>query len=230
MKGIIFSKKKTRNRLAFLLALVMAFSTMPFTASALGIPPATAGSDVPGIAGVAAAGKDMTATGILALKDVFAGKFLVGTTMDTSAHKRYHYNAMTPENNTKPQVIWPNPTSNPGTSYRTTVTNVNNYGIYTIGHALAWHNQSNRWPDRSADRPTWSATTGQFTPLTFRWSYNNEDPSLSVNAQLERYISTMAGVFTPGATYGFDAWDVINEMMRDNPEHPEDWRDRKSVV
>lgn len=224
MNGLTLLKKKMRTRLALLLALVMALTTMPITTAALGIPPATENSDVPGLAGVAAAGKDMTATGILALKDVFAGKFLVGTTMENSANKRYHYNAMTPENNTKPASIWPNPAGSPSTFYRSTVTTANSYGIYTIGHALAWHNQSNRWPDRSADRPTWSATTGQFTPLTFYWSYNNEDPSLSANAQLERYISTMAGVFPQGETYGFDAWDVANEMMRDNPEHPEDWR------
>jgi GH35 family endo-1,4-beta-xylanase len=224
MKEMRFSKKKSRDLLALLLALVIALTTMPTTAAALAIPPATAGSDVPGLAGVAAAGKDMTATGILALKDVFAGKFLVGTTMETSAHKLYHYNAMTPENNTKPQSIWPNPSGSPSTSYRTTVTSVNNNGIYAIGHALAWHNQSNRWPDRSADRPTWNAASGLFTPLTFYWSYNNADTSLSANAQLERYIRTMATVFVPGQTFGFDAWDVVNEMMRDNPEHPEDWR------
>jgi len=221
---MIFSKKNTRTRLALFLALVITLTTMPIMVSALDIPPATDDSDVPGMAGLEAAGIDMTANGILALKDVFAGKFLVGTTLGTDAHKRYHYNAMTPENNTKPQSIWPNPSGSPSTFYRGTVTTANNYDIYTIGHALAWHNQSNRWPDRSADRPTWSATTGQFTPLTFYWSYDNENPSLSANAQLERYISTMAGVFPPGETYGFDAWDVVNEMMRDNPEHPEDWR------
>ena len=222
-------KKKAGNLLTYFLALIITLGTfvttaMPITVSALGIPPATDDSDVPGIAGVAAAGKDMTATGILALKDVFADKFLIGTTLGTDAHKLYHYNAMTPENNTKPQSIWPNPSGSPSTSYRTTVTNANNNGIYTIGHALAWHNQSSRWPDRSADRPTWNASTGLFTPLTFYWSYNNADPSLSANEQLERYISTMASVFTPGQTYAFDAWDVVNEMMRDNPEHPEDWR------
>ena len=222
-------KKKAGNLLTCFLALIITLGTfataaMPITVSALGIPPATDDLDVPGLAGVAAAGKDMTATGILPLKDVFADYFLIGTTLGTDAHKLYHYNAMTPENNTKPQSIWPNPSGNPSTSYRNTVTNANNNGIYTIGHALAWHNQSNRWPDRSADRPTWSESTGLFTPLTFYWSYNNPDPSLSANAQLERYISTMASVFTPGEPYAFDAWDVVNEMMRDNPEHPEDWR------
>jgi len=222
-------KKKARNLFTYFLALIITLGTfaataMPITVSALGIPPATDDSDVPGLAGIAAAGKDMTATGILPLKDVFADYFLIGTTMGTDAHRLYHYNAMTPENNTKPQSIWPNPSGNPSTSYRSTVTSANNNGIYTIGHALVWHNQSNRWPDRSADRPTWSESTGVFTPLSFYWSYNNPDPSLSANAQLERYISTMATVFAPGQTYAFDAWDVANEIMRDNPEHPEDWR------
>ena len=222
-------KKIARNLFTYFLALIITLGTifaaaMPVTVSALGIPPATDDSDVPGLAGVAAAGKDMTATGILPLKEVFADYFLIGTTMGTDAHRLYHYNAMTPENNTKPQSIWPNPSGNPSTSYRSTVSNANNNGIYTIGHALVWHNQSNRWPDRSADRPTWSESTGVFTPLTFYWSYNNPDSSLSANAQLERYISTMATVFTPGQTSAFDAWDVANEVMRDNPEHPEDWR------
>jgi len=220
-------KKIARNLFTYFLALIITLGTifaaaMPVTVSALGIPPATDDSDVPGLAGVAAAGKDMTATGILPLKEVFADYFLIGTTMGTDAHRLYHYNAMTPENNTKPQSIWPNPSGNPSTSYRSTVSNANNNGIYTIGHALVWHNQSNRWPDRSADRPTWNESTGVFTPLTFYWSYNNPDSSLSANAQLERYISTMATVFTPGQTSAFDVWNVANEVMRDNPEHPAD--------
>jgi GH35 family endo-1,4-beta-xylanase len=192
--------------------------------------PLQVAADAPGIAGLTAAGIDMSANGILPLKDVFADHFLVGTTLDNSAHKLYHYNAMTPENSAKPHVIWSNPAGNPSTSYRTSVTTANNNGIYAIGHALNWQNQSNRWPDRtqlpgsSDGRPTWNSNTGLFTPVEFLWSYNNPDPNLSVNYQLERYIRGISGVFTPGTTYAFDAWDVINEMMRDNPEHPEDWR------
>ncbi|NLX64236.1 MAG: hypothetical protein GX022_05605 [Clostridiaceae bacterium] len=75
-------KKKARNLLTYFLALIITLGTfaataIPVTVSALGIPPATDDSDVPGLAGIAAAGKDMTATGILPLKEVFKDYFLL---------------------------------------------------------------------------------------------------------------------------------------------------------
>ena len=193
--------------------------------------PAMAADTLTGMAALEAAGIDTTAEGILPLKAVFEDHFMVGNTLGTDAHKLYHYNAMTPDNNTKPDMLWSgtsNPAGTPTTTsptfnYQNIITNANNAGVYTIGHALAWHNQSRNWPARSSDRPTWNATTGAFTPIVHYWD------NATARAQLERYIKEIAGHFSSEyqgttLTYQLDAWNVVNEMMRDNPEHPEDWR------
>ncbi len=144
---------------------------------------------------------------VVSLKEVYKDHFLIGNTVSprdlTNAEKydfmKFHYNALTPENATKPDSIWSNATGDPSfTSADNMLTQVKADGFYTIGHALAWHNQSAAWPP-----------SGQ----------NYEE----ARASLQRYISTVAGHYNQGP-YKLDAWDVVNEAMRDNPENPTDWR------
>ena len=143
---------------------------------------------------------------VVPLKDVYAGRFMIGTVMNPrdSGSKleliRTHFNALTPENNTKPDNIWNSPSGSPNFSQTDTMVSARKAdGFYTIGHALAWHNQSSNWP--SPD-------------LTYE----------QAREQLELYISTVAGHFYENESIRFDAWDVVNEAMRDNPENPTDWR------
>lgn len=111
---------------------------------------------------------------------------------------KFHYNALTPENATKPDSLWPNSSGEPNfTSADNMLAQVNADGFHTIGHALAWHNQSTGWPPSG---------------LTYEEARNS----------LERYISTVAGHFSESNK--FDAWDVVNEAFRDNPGNPTDWR------
>ena len=84
---------------------------------------------------------------VVPLKDVYAGRFLIGTVMnprDSGAKlefMRTHFNALTPENNTKPDNIWNNPSGQPNYSQTDTMVSARKAdGFYTIGHALAWHN------------------------------------------------------------------------------------------
>ncbi len=148
-----------------------------------------------------------SAAEVVSLKEVYKDYFLIGNTVSpadlTNAAKydfmKFHYNALTPENATKPDSIWRNATSDPSfTSADNMLTQVKADGFYTIGHALAWHNQSAGWP------PSGSNYT-------------------EARASLQRYISTIAGHYSQGP-YMLDAWDVVNEAMRDNPENPTDWR------
>ncbi len=143
---------------------------------------------------------------VVSLKEVYKDYFMIGSVMnprDNAAKYdflKFHFNALTPENDTKPDSIWNRPTGNP--NYRnvdTMVAKVKADSFYTIGHALAWHNQSSNWPSPG---------------LTYE----------EAKEQLETYISTIAGHFYADEAIRFDAWDVVNEAMRDNPENPTDWR------
>lgn len=195
MRGMIFLKK-ARNLLTYFLVLVFALSSFP-------------GTPLPVINTSAAEGVNGKASGteIVSLKEVYKDHFLIGNTVSpsdlTDAAKydfmKFHYNVLTPENATKPDSIWSSPTSEPSfTSADNMLTKVKADGFYTIGHALAWHNQSAGWPP-----------SGQ--------NYTEARESL------QRYISTIAGHYSQGP-YKLDAWDVVNEAMRDNPENPTDWR------
>ncbi|MDR2528332.1 MAG: endo-1,4-beta-xylanase [Synergistaceae bacterium] len=165
-------------------------------------------------------------TNMPALKDIYYPYFLIGTTFSSAndintdpgeasvaAKKRKHFNAVTPENFTKPEQIWSqgpngNPifVTNPNATANTAVAMANTNGYYTIGHALAWHNQSNRWP------------IGDYLDLsTNTWDH------AEAKVQLERYIKTVVENYNDPAHY-FDAWDVVNEAFKDNPSNPTDWR------
>ncbi|WHY63661.1 endo-1,4-beta-xylanase [Cytobacillus firmus] len=197
-------KKKARNLLTYILALVFILSSFP--AAALPVINASAAKVVNGKAqGTATHGTSATET--VSLKEVYKDHFLIGNTVSpgdlTNTAKydfmKFHYNALTPENATKPNSIWSNPTDDPSfTPADNMLTRVKADGFYTIGHTLAWHNQSDRWPP-----------SGQ----------NYKDARTS----LQKYISTIAGHYSQGP-YKLDAWDVVNEAMRDNPENPTDWR------
>ncbi|WP_432570245.1 endo-1,4-beta-xylanase [Kineococcus sp. SYSU DK005] len=163
------------------------------------------------------------------LKDVYEDHFLVGTTISPDdwtasggakwAHMLKHFNAVTPENALKPDSIWSGDpvTGQPAgaptglASADSLLTRANEAGFYTIGHALAWHNQSRYWPARSADRNTLTSD------MTIHWDHDE------ARSRLRDYIHTIAGRYSEGPA-ALDAWDVVNEAMRDNPENPTDWR------
>ncbi|WP_432495467.1 endo-1,4-beta-xylanase [Kineococcus gypseus] len=163
------------------------------------------------------------------LKDVYEDHFLVGTTISPGdwtanggakwAHVLQHYNAVTPENALKPDSIWSGdpatgrPAADPTglANADAVVARAKEAGLYTIGHALAWHNQSRYWPARSADRNTLTSD------MIIHWDHDE------ARSQLQRYIQTIAGRYGEGPN-ALDAWDVVNEAMRDNPENPTDWR------
>ena len=161
------------------------------------------------ISGTIASAEDIhtSSAEIVSLKEVYRDYFMIGnvvnpTDLNNTAKynfMKFHYNALTPENATKPDSLWPISTGEPNfTPADSMLTQVNADGFYTIGHALAWHNQSTGWPPRGL---------------------NYEE----ARASLERYIFTVAGHFNQEGIK-FDAWDVVNEAFRDNPENPTNWR------
>lgn len=188
MKGNDFLKKKARNLLTYCLSLVMTLGS--FTGTVMPVSNASAAE-----------------AEVVSLKEVYKDHFLIGNVVNpgdlTNETKyefmKHHYNALTPENHTKPNLIWNDPNGDPSfTTADNMLKRVKEDGFYTIGHALAWHNQSDNWPPKGLN----------YT---------------EARASLKRYISTIAKHYSEGP-YKLDAWDVVNEAMRDNPENPTDWR------
>lgn len=186
-------KKKARNLLTYFLALVLIL--VAFTDTAMS-----------GSKASAAENANTSSAEVVPLKEVYKDYFKIGNVINPSdlnnAAKydflKFHYNALTPENATKPDSLWRNPNNEPNfTSADNMLARVDADNFYTIGHALAWHNQSTGWPP---------------SDLTYE----------EARASLERYVSTVAGHFNE--VNKLDAWDVVNEAFRDNPENPTDWR------
>ncbi len=182
--------------MTYFLALV--FTLSPFTTTAM--------SD---INASAAENDNDSREEVVPLKEVYKDYFMIGNVVSpndlnpNNAEKyefmKFHYNALTPENHTKPDNIWRDSNGDPNfTAADNMLTQVKADGFYTKGHALAWHNQSSGWPPSGL---------------------NYEE----ARASLEMYISTVAGHFSEGDNK-LDAWDVVNEAFRDNPENPTDWR------
>jgi GH35 family endo-1,4-beta-xylanase len=166
-----------------------------------------------------------------ALKEVYKNHFLIGTTGPSastyapnvvpgedsaSAMRRKHFNAVTPENNLKPQSIWGGGRTDENPGFLNPTAGVNNdiaaanaAGVKVTGHVLIWHNQSPTWPAANVLTPEG------------RW----ETPwdNATAKANLEYYVRTVATHFEqePRKLY---AWDVVNEAFKDNPDNPSDWR------
>ena len=141
-----------------------------------------------------------TASPSMGLKDVFAGKFLIGCAGDVPrgysetelANIKAQYNIITPENSMKPQPTHP---SEDRFEFRTPDALVqwcqdNNIKVW--GHTLAWHAQTPNW--------------------FFQAPTNAE--SLTRELAMERlsnHIHTVVGHYK-GRVYG---WDVVNEAIND---------------
>jgi len=145
------------------------------------------------------------------LKDQFKNYFLLGNIFNPQnvssngaiiPRITRHYNALTVENNMKPQYIAPTRSGNNITyNFRDAdrmVDAANALGIKVIGHTLLWHSQIPQWQKdlASADRNT---------ALTL----------------MKKYISEYAGHFA-GKIY---SWDVVNETFPDSGVNASaDWR------
>lgn len=136
----------------------------------------------------------------VALKDAFAGKFLIGCagevpgrfSSEELANIKFHYNIITPENSMKPQPTQPTEgTYNFGTP-DALVKWAGENQLKVWGHTLVWHAQTGRWFfEPGAD--------GQ--PVTRELAM----------ARLRKHILTVAGHYK-GKVIG---WDVVNESIAD---------------
>lgn len=137
-----------------------------------------------------------------ALKDVFAGAFMIGAALSprqfeetdraSAALIKHHFNTISPENVLKWEVIHPAPdiySFGPADRY---VAFGERNGMFIIGHTLAWHSQTPRWVFEDA----------QGRPLT-------RDALL---ARLREHIQIVVGRYR-GRIKG---WDVVNEALNED--------------
>ena len=129
------------------------------------------------------------------MKDDFAGKFMIGNIYNpsdvslsevTNTELTRHYNALTAENNMKPDQL----STGKGAYNFTTADRMVNAaiasGFKVVGHTLLWHNQIPQWQ-------------------------RNINPTTALE-DMKQYIADVAGHFS-GRIY---SWDVINEAFPDD--------------
>ena len=139
------------------------------------------------------------------LRGVYDGAFKIGTSVsrfqyggrDTRGLEILlkHFNALSPENDMKPEVIHPNPDTwnfDPGDAY---VKFGQEHGMWMLGHTLCWHNQT---PD-------------------FFWFDEKGNPKSKEKLfeTIEEYIKTVCTHFKGQV----QAWDVINEMIGEDGKY-----------
>lgn len=147
---------------------------------------------------------DLTLTSIA---DTYRDSFLIGNIMnsnqtteaDTTAMFKHHYNAVTAENDMKPQYL---STAKGVYSYTNADTLVNwaqENNIKVHGHTLVWHSQSAAWLTSDAGKVVTRA---------------------EARSNMEEYINNVAGHFK-GRVF---SWDVVNEAFDGGSDIPEDWK------
>ena len=143
-----------------------------------------------------------TSSSASGLKDAFRDAFLVGTAIapaqfgerDTSSVALIdrQFNAITPENVLKWEVVHPQPDRYDFAPADQYVAFGQRHGMFIVGHTLVWHSQT----------PRWVFTNAQGRPLT-------RDELL---ARMKEHITTVVGRYK-GRIRG---WDVVNEALNED--------------
>lgn len=133
------------------------------------------------------------------LKEVYAGKFLIGTAGDLKGYSdaeleniKMQYDILTPENCMKPQPTHPSEDTYNFDTPDAMVEWCQQNGVKVWGHTLLWHAQTGRWFFEGSD--------GQ--PATRELALE----------RLKNHIFTVAGRYK-GKLIG---WDVVNEAIADS--------------
>lgn len=152
------------------------------------------------VVSVAVYGQNITDTESLkGLKEVYAGKFLIGTAGDLKGYSeaelaniKKNYDILTPENCMKPQPTHPSEDTYNFATPDAMVDWCQQNGVKVWGHCLVWHAQTGRW--------------------FFQGTDNQPDPREVVMERLKKHIFTVAGRYK-GKVIG---WDVVNESIADS--------------
>lgn len=141
------------------------------------------------------------------LKDAYADAFKIGVAINPrningSQPKSEelilkHFNAVSPENCLKPEVVHPTPDTWNFSQADEYVKYAEDHGLWKLGHTLCWHNQT---PD-------------------FYWTRPDGTPKSreELIEALREHIETVAGRYNGR----IDAWDVVNEIIGEYGEYRE---------
>ncbi|WP_369069123.1 endo-1,4-beta-xylanase [Kineococcus terrestris] len=160
-----------------------------------------------------------------ALKDVLgsAGFEHVGVAVDqretvgrASQMVQKHFNAITPENDGKPEVVQPREGTFDFSRLDTLLDFADRTGTKVYGHVFVWHSQT----------PAWVFQRPDGTPLT-----NSPADQAILKARMEAHIKGIADHMEkryPDGNYPIWAWDVVNEVVNDGDNaNPHDMRDSR---
>ncbi len=139
------------------------------------------------------------------LKQAYADAFLLGTAVNDAivdgrdaraqALAVRHFNALTPENVMKAEVLHPSPGQWDFSAADAFVRFGKAHDMFLIGHTLVWHNQTPAWFFEGEDgKPADTAT---------------------MRERMRRYIETVAGRYAGQV----QAWDVVNEVMGEDGQY-----------
>ncbi len=142
-----------------------------------------------------------------ALKDAYGDSFMIGCAVspftisgrepEAEALLLKHFNAISPDNQMKPESLNPRPgvwTFEDADAY---VAYAEEHDLWALGHTLVWHNQ---------------------TPSFFWYNENGEPKSREELIETMRsYIEVVAGRYSGKV----DAWDVVNEIIGERGEYRE---------
>ncbi len=142
-----------------------------------------------------------------ALKDAYADSFLIGCAVDPTvingstpeaeALLLKHFNAISPENQLKPEWIHPEPGVWNFKEADEYVAYAKEHDLWVLGHTLCWHNQ---------------------TPEFFWYREDGQPKSREELIETMRvYIEAVAGRYNGKV----DAWDVVNEIIGEKGEYRE---------
>jgi endo-1,4-beta-xylanase len=136
------------------------------------------------------------------LRRLFAADFRVGAALNPEQfHERdrqgvalvkWHFNAITPENVLKWEIVHPEPGRYDFAESDRYVAFGERHGMFIVGHTLVWHSQTPRWVfEDSAGKPLTRA---------------------ALLARMRDHIHTVVGRYR-GRVNG---WDVVNEALNDD--------------
>jgi endo-1,4-beta-xylanase len=162
-----------------------------------------------------------------ALKEVYAGKFLIGAAGDLKGYSdaelaniKTHYDILTPENCMKPEPTHPTQDTYNFTTSDTLVEWCEQNGVKVWGHTLAWHSQTAPWffqedPSKTVEVTRNWNRNGPRPSMAEFWRSRIAGPLASREVAMERlknHIMTVAGRYKGHIT----GWDVFNESIADS--------------
>ena len=169
-----------------------------------------------------------------ALKEAYAGKFLIGAAGDLKGYSaaelaniKKHYDILTPENCMKPQPTHPSEDIYNFTTPDSMVDWCQKNGVKVWGHTLGWHAQTAPWFFQAVNPNTEEAAQPVRQP-GMGWDPNAPRPSMAemwrrnikgglatrevAMERLKKHIMTVVGRYK-GRILG---WDVFNESIADS--------------